>query len=79
MWEPSCPSLGDSAGPVLYNLYAVCNHSGTVNMGHYTAYCLEESGWYCYNDSRVTPISESHLQSNQAYVLFYQRDGGSCR
>ncbi|CAB1335786.1 unnamed protein product, partial [Coregonus sp. 'balchen'] len=23
--------------PVLYDLYAVCNHSGTVNMGHYTA------------------------------------------
>ncbi|KPP57302.1 hypothetical protein Z043_124994, partial [Scleropages formosus] len=59
-------------GPVLYNLYAVCNHSGTVNMGHYTAYCLDESGWQCYNDSRVTPIAESQLQSSQAYVLFYQ-------
>ncbi|XP_064162536.1 ubiquitin carboxyl-terminal hydrolase 21 isoform X3 [Anguilla rostrata] len=65
-------------GPVLYNLYAVCNHSGTVNMGHYTAYCLEKSDWYCYNDSRVTPISESHLQSNQAYVLFYQLDASNC-
>ncbi|KAJ8259166.1 hypothetical protein COCON_G00181780 [Conger conger] len=41
-------------GPVLYNLYAVCNHSGTVNMGHYTAYCLQESGWFCYNDSSRT-------------------------
>ncbi|XP_018581251.1 ubiquitin carboxyl-terminal hydrolase 21 [Scleropages formosus] len=64
-------------GPVLYNLYAVCNHSGTVNMGHYTAYCLDESGWQCYNDSRVTPIAESQLQSSQAYVLFYQLDVSS--
>ncbi|XP_036386600.1 ubiquitin carboxyl-terminal hydrolase 21 [Megalops cyprinoides] len=69
----------DGIGPVLYNLYAVCNHSGTANMGHYTAYCLEESGWYCYNDARVTPISESHIQSNQAYVLFYQLDSSSCQ
>lgn len=38
-------------GPVLYDLYAVCNHSGTVNMGHYTAVCREEEGWRCYNDS----------------------------
>ncbi|XP_030626137.1 ubiquitin carboxyl-terminal hydrolase 21 [Chanos chanos] len=61
-------------GPVLYDLYAVCNHSGSVNMGHYTAYCREEEGWCCYNDSSVTPISENQLQSNQAYVLFYQLD-----
>ncbi|KAL4622609.1 ubiquitin carboxyl-terminal hydrolase 21-like [Arapaima gigas] len=64
-------------GPVLYNLYAVCNHSGTVNMGHYTAYCLDETGWQCYNDSRVTPTGESQLQSNQAYVLFYKLDVSS--
>lgn len=39
-------------GPVLYNLYAVCYHSGTVNMGHYTACCRDEDGWWYYNDSR---------------------------
>ncbi|CAG07344.1 unnamed protein product, partial [Tetraodon nigroviridis] len=38
-------------GPVLYNLYAICNHVGTVNMGHYTACCLDENGWCLYNDS----------------------------
>ncbi|KAG9330190.1 hypothetical protein JZ751_026994 [Albula glossodonta] len=38
-------------GSVLYNLYAVCNHSGTVNMGHYTACCVDQSGWHCYNDA----------------------------
>uniref|UniRef100_A0A3B4WC34 ubiquitinyl hydrolase 1 n=1 Tax=Seriola lalandi dorsalis TaxID=1841481 RepID=A0A3B4WC34_SERLL len=60
-------------GPVdcLYDLYAICNHAGTVNMGHYTACCSDENGWCFYNDS-VTPVSENHLQTNQAYVLFYQ-------
>ncbi|XP_028850078.1 ubiquitin carboxyl-terminal hydrolase 21 [Denticeps clupeoides] len=66
-------------GPVLYNLYAVCNHSGTVNMGHYTACCLEDEGWCCYNDSSVTPIPENKLQNNQAYVLFYQLDSSAMR
>ncbi|XP_056157698.1 ubiquitin carboxyl-terminal hydrolase 21 [Lampris incognitus] len=64
-------------GPVLYDLYAICNHAGTVNMGHYTACCLEENGWCFYNDSSVTPVSENQLQSNQAYVLFYQRSDGN--
>uniref|UniRef100_A0A8C6L5I8 Ubiquitin carboxyl-terminal hydrolase n=1 Tax=Nothobranchius furzeri TaxID=105023 RepID=A0A8C6L5I8_NOTFU len=61
-------------GSVLYNLYAICNHAGTVNMGHYTACCLDENGWCFYNDSSVTPLAEMQLQSNQAYVLFYQRN-----
>uniref|UniRef100_A0A3P9DQF5 ubiquitinyl hydrolase 1 n=1 Tax=Maylandia zebra TaxID=106582 RepID=A0A3P9DQF5_9CICH len=58
-------------GSVLYDLYAICNHAGTVNMGHYTACCLDENGWCFYNDS-VTPLTENQLQTNQAYVLFYQ-------
>ncbi|XP_062314466.1 ubiquitin carboxyl-terminal hydrolase 21 isoform X1 [Osmerus eperlanus] len=66
-------------GPILYDLYAMCNHSGTVNMGHYTASCLEDNGWCCYNDSSVYPVSENQLQSNQAYVLFYQRKNSTVR
>uniref|UniRef100_A0A3B3ZLB5 ubiquitinyl hydrolase 1 n=1 Tax=Periophthalmus magnuspinnatus TaxID=409849 RepID=A0A3B3ZLB5_9GOBI len=42
---------GPIDSPILYNLYAICNHSGTVNMGHYTACCLDENGWCFYNDS----------------------------
>ncbi|CAL9703107.1 unnamed protein product [Knipowitschia caucasica] len=61
------------SGPMLYNLYAICNHSGTVNMGHYTACCLDENGWCLYNDSSITQVSENQLQTNQAYVLFYKR------
>ncbi|XP_068609075.1 ubiquitin carboxyl-terminal hydrolase 21 [Brachionichthys hirsutus] len=66
-----------NCGPVLYDLYAICNHTGTVNMGHYTACCLDENGWCLYNDSSVTPVSESQLQTNQAYVLFYRRSNST--
>ncbi|KAF3696943.1 Ubiquitin carboxyl-terminal hydrolase 21 [Channa argus] len=65
------------SGPVLYDLYAICNHAGTVNMGHYTACCLDENGWWSYNDPSVTPVSENQLHTNQAYVLFYQRSNSS--
>ncbi|KAM9828773.1 ubiquitin carboxyl-terminal hydrolase 21 isoform X2 [Syngnathus typhle] len=64
---------------VLYDLYAICNHVGTVNMGHYTACCSDENGWCYYNDSSVSAVSETQLQTNQAYVLFYQRNNITTR
>ncbi|XP_066529105.1 ubiquitin carboxyl-terminal hydrolase 21 [Hoplias malabaricus] len=66
-------------GSVLYDLYALCNHAGTVNMGHYTAACREQVGWCCYNDSCVTRISEEQLQSSQAYILFYHLKNSTAR
>ncbi|XP_040268353.1 ubiquitin carboxyl-terminal hydrolase 21 isoform X2 [Bufo bufo] len=62
----------EKAGSPVYNLYALCNHSGSVHYGHYTAYCKDQSGWFSYNDSWVSPINESQLQSSEAYVLFYK-------
>ncbi|KAM3616387.1 uncharacterized protein V6R79_017050 [Siganus canaliculatus] len=58
----------------VYNLYAVSNHSGTTMGGHYTAYCRNPTSgeWYTFNDSRVTPVSSSQVQSSDAYVLFYE-------
>jgi len=54
-----------------YELKAVCNHSGGVGGGHYIAYGKTDGGWYEYNDSHVSKISESHLVSPNAYLLFY--------
>lgn len=65
----------EKAGSPVYNLYALCNHSGSVHYGHYTAYCRDPSGWHIYNDSRVSPIGENHIQSSEGYVLFYELEG----
>ncbi|XP_018089038.1 ubiquitin carboxyl-terminal hydrolase 21 isoform X2 [Xenopus laevis] len=67
----------EKSGNPVYNLYALCNHSGSVHYGHYTSYCKTQSSWYSYNDSRVSPISESQVQSNEGYVLFYEL-GDAC-
>ncbi|XP_060643252.1 ubiquitin carboxyl-terminal hydrolase 2 isoform X2 [Anolis sagrei] len=65
----------------VYNLYAVSNHSGTTMGGHYTAYCKNPvSGeWHAFNDSRVTPLSASHVRSSDAYLLFYELSSPSSR
>jgi len=63
-------------GPVSYNLYGISNHVGSVYSGHYTAYCRHpyKKKWYSFNDTRVNSVSESSLVSEEAYVLFYERD-----
>lgn len=66
----------------IYDLYAVANHSGTLTVGHYTAYNLvegeEENGektyhWVQCNDDVVLKIAKEVVVSNNAYLLFYAR------
>jgi hypothetical protein len=62
---------------MLYDLYAVVNHSGSLSFGHYTAKCLNETTqrWHNYNDSMVSDIDSNSIVNNSAYVLFYKRRG----
>ncbi|XP_068772999.1 ubiquitin carboxyl-terminal hydrolase 2 isoform X1 [Struthio camelus] len=70
-----------SCNHTVYNLYAVSNHTGTTMGGHYTAYCKSplSSEWHSFNDSRVTPMSSSHVRSSDAYLLFYELASPSSR
>lgn len=56
-----------------YSLRGVCNHSGGVGGGHYIAYGKNDNGWFEYNDSRVSSLPESSVQSRDAYLLFYTK------
>lgn len=46
--------LSPPAERVVYNLYAVSNHSGNTLGGHYTAFCRHPTlgEWHFYNDAR---------------------------
>lgn len=59
----------------IYDLYAVCNHTGNMNRGHYTAFCrnYRDGQWYLYDDNQVSPICESKVITTAAYMLFYSR------
>lgn len=55
-----------------YHLYAVINHYGDLNGGHYTASCqLENQQWYTFSDRDVSRIDSSSVCSQAAYILFY--------
>lgn len=56
-----------------YNLFAVCNHFGSMEGGHYTAYCLSERymKWFKYDDHEVTEMEPRDVVTPAAYVLFF--------
>ncbi|XP_069124188.1 ubiquitin carboxyl-terminal hydrolase 31-like [Argopecten irradians] len=70
---------GEHRDNMTYDLYGVCNHDGSMLGGHYTAFCKNplDGEWYKFNDSKVTAISVSEVQTSAAYLLFYQRRGFS--
>ena len=55
-----------------YELYAVIEHEGSVNRGHYTAMLKANGTWLSANDARVTTISEANVLTRNAYMLFYR-------
>ncbi|XP_063738618.1 ubiquitin carboxyl-terminal hydrolase 2-like [Eleginops maclovinus] len=58
-----------------YHLYAVVNHIGHLNTGHYTALCHNAltRTWHCFDDSAVREVQDSLVQSPNAYMLLYSR------
>ena len=70
-----------------YRLVAVVEHSGSATGGHYTckfdasyrtgpAQAEEQEAWYHASDSRVAKSDLRGALRTQAYLLFYEREGG---
>ncbi|KAL5099964.1 hypothetical protein RYX36_004291 [Vicia faba] len=63
--------------PLKYDLYAVVVHIGfSSNSGHY--FCFVRTApdtWHKLDDSKVTKVSEKTVLSQEAYILFYARQG----
>ncbi|GAB66901.1 ubiquitin carboxyl-terminal hydrolase 2 [Plasmodium cynomolgi strain B] len=56
----------------LYELIGVNCHTGGLCGGHYFAYVKLNGQWYNFNDTFVTTIDESQVNTKNAYLLFYQ-------
>lgn len=74
------PKIKPSGAPQVYDLYAISNHYGGLNGGHYTAFVksFSRSSWYAFDDSRVIEMcrlgdesEKSKICSKAAYSLFY--------
>ena len=63
---------------IKYDLFAVSNHYGELEFGHYDANCLNymDNNWYNFNDKKVEIIEENNpdiIVTKNAYVLFYRQ------
>ena len=58
-----------------YELYGVCNHSGSVMGGHYTSFVKNANGnWYHFNDQDVSVVvTDENVVTPKAYCLFYRK------
>ena len=59
----------------VYDLYALCNHSGNVMGGHYTA-CVKNANnkWYTFNDTSIQEVDDVQmLKNNNPYCFFYRK------
>lgn len=66
--------VGYNRTKYIYDLYGVCNHSGSVMGGHYTANVLNADGkWHNFNDRIVSEIKPEQVITNKAYCLFYRK------
>ncbi|OWF52140.1 Ubiquitin carboxyl-terminal hydrolase 32 [Mizuhopecten yessoensis] len=67
---------GNDYSNVKYNLYAMSCHTGILGGGHYVGYAKNPNKkWYCYNDSSCKEIPVGSLDTNSAYILFYEQQG----
>jgi ubiquitin carboxyl-terminal hydrolase 2/21 len=67
--------IGYNNETYVYDLYAVCNHSGSSLGGHYTSFVKNANGkWYHYNDTNVSEVSlTQQIKSPKAYCFFYRK------
>lgn len=66
--------LGSNGEKHIYDLYAISNHCGSLNGGHYTAYVKNavDNKWYDCNDNSVHATSQSNVVDSSAFILFYR-------
>jgi ubiquitin C-terminal hydrolase len=67
--------IGYNKNSFIYDLYGVCNHSGSSLGGHYTSFVKNANEkWYYYNDTNVSEVTnETHIITPKAYCFFYRK------
>jgi ubiquitin carboxyl-terminal hydrolase 8 len=65
---------GYNPSSYVYDLFGVCNHSGGVMGGHYTANIKNANGkWYSCNDTIIHELTDAQVITVQAYCLFFRK------
>ncbi|KIK70376.1 hypothetical protein GYMLUDRAFT_32380 [Collybiopsis luxurians FD-317 M1] len=64
----------ETTGPPImyqYELFAVINHEGQMDNGHYTNFARFDSQWYRFDDDKVTHSSLGACLKSAPYMCFY--------
>ncbi|XP_076824336.1 ubiquitin carboxyl-terminal hydrolase 22-like isoform X2 [Clavelina lepadiformis] len=57
-----------------YSLFAVVNHLGSLQSGHYSVYVRQHRDqWFQCNDSTILKASKTEVLQSEAYLLFYHK------
>ncbi|CAB3372912.1 Hypothetical predicted protein [Cloeon dipterum] len=57
-----------------YSLFAVINHVGTLEAGHYTAYIRQHrDNWFKCDDHIITKANIKDVLNSEGYLLFYHK------
>lgn len=66
--------IGYNKNNCLYDLYAICNHSGSTWGGHYFAYIKTANNkWMMFNDTVVKEVPENKLITEKSYCFFFRK------
>ena len=57
----------------IYTLYAVSQHSGSNEGGHYNSACKNFGKWYMFDDHAVFPCDDDMICVPEGYLLFYRK------
>lgn len=65
--------LSDFKTKFLSSILGLILHQGrSASCGHYTALVRHSEEWFDFNDKKVTPTPADQLQTQDAYILFYE-------
>lgn len=57
-----------------YSLYAVVNHLGTLDSGHYTCFIRQHRDqWFKCDDHMITKATSAAVLQSEGYLLFYHK------
>lgn len=56
-----------------FDLYAVCQHSGSTEGGHYASACKNFGKWYLFDDASFFECDDDMICTQEGYILFYKK------
>ena len=60
-------------GKEKYNLIAMAEHKGSINYGHYNAYCKRYTKWFKFNDAKFYKVPFARVQNKRMYCAVFER------